>query len=172
MHRLLLGAALLLPLSPAVAQPSKPPAKPAIQLPKVETFTLDNGLSVAVLPLDAAPIVAVQLWYHAGSKDEPANRRGSAHMFEHIMFKGTKHVPPEEHATLLNRLGGYVNAETDEDATHYIDVLPSAYVDFAIELEAERMRNLMFIPDTIATEREVVKEEIRRQENQPILSGF
>jgi zinc protease len=68
-------------------------AKSAIaNLPQIETFTLANGLSVAVLHLDTAPVVAVQLWYHAGSKDEPRDRRGAAHMFEHLMFKGTQHV--------------------------------------------------------------------------------
>jgi zinc protease len=114
----------------------------------------------------------VQVWYHAGSKDEPRDRRGSAHMFEHMMFKGTQHVRSEAHAQFLNGLGGYVNAQTDEDATHYIDTVPAGYLDFAVQLEAERMRNLMFRPDMIATEKEVVKEEIRQQENSPIAKGF
>jgi zinc protease len=141
-------------------------------MPKVETFELSNGLKVAVLQVDSAPVVAVQVWYHAGSKDEPRDRRGSAHMFEHMMFKGTQHVRPEAHAQFLNGVGGYVNAQTDEDATHYIDNVPADYLDFAVELEAERMRNLMFRPDMIATEKEVVKEEIRQQENSPIAKGF
>lgn len=141
-------------------------------MPKVETFELSNGLKVAVLQVDSAPVVAVQIWYHAGSKDEPRDRRGSAHMFEHMMFKGTQHVRPEAHAQFLNGVGGYVNAQTDEDATHYIDTVPADYLDFAVELEAERMRNLMFRPDMIATEKEVVKEEIRQQENSPIAKGF
>jgi zinc protease len=162
---------------PTFAQPARPAAKPiapkpALKLPAIETFELANGLSVAVLPVDAAPVVAVQVWYHAGSKDETTGRRGSAHMFEHMMFKGTKRVRPEEHATHLSRVGGYSNAATDEDSTHYINVLPSAYLDFAIELEAERMRNLLFRDDMIAIERDVVKEEIRQQENAPIAKGF
>ena len=142
------------------------------KLPQVETFTLANGLGVTVLHTDAAPVVAVQVWYHAGSKDEPRDRRGSAHMFEHMMFKGTAHLRGEEHAQFLNGLGGTVNAQTDEDATHYINTLPSAYLDFAVQLEAERMRNLLFRPEMIKTEREVVKEEIRQQENSPIAKGF
>jgi zinc protease len=141
-------------------------------MPKVETFELENGLKVAFLQVDSAPVVAVQVWYHAGSKDEPRDRRGSAHMFEHMMFKGTEHVRPEAHAQFLNGVGGYVNAQTDEDATHYIDTVPADYLDFAVELEAERMRNLMFRPDMIATEKEVVKEEIRQQENSPVAKGF
>ena len=144
----------------------------APKLPTVETFTLENGLQVAVLATDAAPVVAVQVWYRAGSKDEPRNRRGSAHMFEHMLFKGTKRVRSEAHAQMLNGIGGYVNAQTDEDATHYINTLPSDHLDFAIQLEAERMRNLLFRKDMVDVEREVVKEEIRQQENNPIAKGF
>ena len=146
--------------------------KSAINLPNLETFALPNGLQVVVLHSDAAPVVAVQVWYHAGSKDEPRDRRGSAHMFEHMMFKGTTHLRGEQHAQFLNGIGGYVNAQTDEDATHYINTLPSDYLDFAIQLEAERMRNLLFRKEMIDGEREVVKEEIRQQENSPIAKGF
>ncbi len=168
MRGLLCVVALLGLVTPAAAAP-----KPAIaQLPKIERFTLSNGLQVAFLAIDSAPVVAVQVWYHAGSKDEPRDRRGSAHMFEHMMFKGTEHVRAEAHAQFINGIGGYVNAQTDEDATHYINTLPSDYLDFAIQLEAERMRNLMFRKEMIDTEREVVKEEIRQQENSPIAKGF
>ena len=184
--------AALLALAPLVAAQPAPPKAPApkapapkapvaakaagpkaiSKLPTIEMFELPNGLKVAVLESAAAPIVAVQVWYRAGSKDEPRNRRGSAHMFEHMMFKGTKRVRAEAHAQYINGLGGYVNAQTDEDATHYINTLPADYLDFAIQLEAERMRNLLFRPDMIATEREVVKEEIRQQENSPLAKGF
>jgi zinc protease len=145
---------------------------PATKLPTIETFELSNGLRVAFMAIDSAPVVAVQVWYHAGSKDEPRDRRGSAHMFEHMMFKGTVHVRAEGHAQDINGVGGYSNAQTDEDATHYIDTLPSDYLDFALQLEAERMRNLLFRKDMIDGEREVVKEEIRQQENSPIAKGF
>lgn len=160
----------------ATAQP-RPAGKPAassreLSLPSVDTWELDNGMKVAFMHVDTAPVVAVQVWYHVGAKDEPRDRRGSAHMFEHIMFKGTQNVPPEEHARLLNRVGGYVNAATTEDATFYIDVVPKDYLDFAVKLEAERMRKLLFRADMIKTEREVVKEEIRQQENNPVAKGF
>jgi zinc protease len=89
-----------------------------------------------------------------------------------MMFKGTKHLRSEAHAQYLNGIGGYVNAQTDEDATHYINTLPADYVDFAIKLEAERMRNLLFRPEMIAVEKEVVKEEVRQQDNSPIAKGF
>ncbi|CAN5918755.1 pitrilysin family protein [soil metagenome] len=141
------------------------------KLPQVETATLANGLQLAVLHTDAAPVVAVQVWYHVGSKDEPRDRRGSAHMFEHMMFKGTSHLRGEEHAQFINGIGGYVNAATDEDATHYINTLPADYLDFALQLEAERMRNLLFRKAMIDGEREVVKEEIRQQENSPLAKG-
>lgn len=143
------------------------------QIPlSVETFELSNGLKVAFLRTESPPVVAVEVWYRAGSKDEPSDRRGSAHMFEHMMFKGTQRVRPEAHAQELARLGGYVNAHTDEDATSYINVLPADYLDFAMELEAERMRNLLFRKPTIETEKAVVKEEIRQLENAPIAKGF
>jgi len=159
--------------SSALAQPKAPePKTDTVRLPSIETFSLPNGLQVAVLPTDHAPVVAVQVWYHAGAKDEPRDRRGSAHMFEHMLFKGTEHVRAEAHAQFLNGIGGYVNATTDEDATHYINTLPSDHLDFVIQLEAERMRKLLFRKEMIDTEREVVKEEIRQQENSPIAKGF
>jgi zinc protease len=165
--RLVLVAAAL-----AVAPAASADKSAISNLPTIETATLANGLQIAVLRTDVVPVVAVQVWYHAGSKDEPRDRRGSAHMFEHMMFKGTAHVRAEVHAQSINGLGGYVNARTDEDATHYIDTLPADYLDYAVQLEAERMRNLLFRPAMIDIEREVVKEEIRQQENSPIPKGF
>lgn len=182
--RILFSAAALAALTGIALGQGAPPATPApkagppaktkqaiAQLPTIEQFELPNGLKVTFLGLDTAPVVAVQLWYHAGSKDEPRDRRGSAHMFEHMMFKGTQHVRAEAHAQFLNGLGGYVNAQTDEDATHYINILPSDYMDFAVQLEAERMRNLLFRKEMIDIEREVVKEEIRQFDNNPALKG-
>jgi zinc protease len=161
-HSFVTTVVALLLSSPAVAAPA----------PKVETFTLSNGLQVAFMRLDAAPVVAVQVWYHVGSKDEPRDRRGSAHMFEHIMFKGSTRVRAEDHARFLNSVGGVVNAETQEDSTHYINLVPASYLDFTLQLESERMRNLLFRDDVIATERDVVKEEIRQQLNVPVTRGF
>jgi zinc protease len=137
--------------------------------PPVVEWTLPNGLRVAYQRVGRMPIVAVQLWYHVGAKDEPSGRRGSAHMFEHVMFKGSEHVPPEEHARLVDRLGGRANAFTGDDVTSFQQVVPKAYVDFAVLLEAERMRRLLFRKSMVATEKEVVKEEFRlRFENDPI----
>jgi zinc protease len=169
MGRLTLAIALAVAFAPlgASGQP-----RAISKLPEIKTFTLANGLQVAVLPSEAAPVVAVQMWYRAGSKDERRDRRGSAHMFEHMMFKGSANLRAEAHAQYINGVGGYVNAQTDEDATHYINTLPADYVDFAIKLEAERMRGLLFRPEMIKVEKEVVKEEIRQQENQPIPKAF
>jgi len=178
----LAGAQPAPPAPPAPSAPRPPPApaptaarspgSPASPAAGVEQATLANGLRIAVLRNDAAPVVSVQVWYRAGSKDEPRDRRGTAHMFEHIMFKGSRQVRAEAHAQMVNGLGGFVQALTDEDATHYIDTLPADYLDFAIQLEAERMRNLLFRPEMIAREREVMKEEVRQQDNAPLAKGF
>lgn len=155
-----LGVAMPLSAAPDVAKFAR--------LPAIEAFALSNGLQVAVLRVDTAPVVSVQLWYHAGSKDEPRERRGIARMFEHMLFKGTSHVRPEFHALSINSLGGYTNAAADEDATHFVDTLPAEYVDYAIQLEAERMRNLVLRKPMVDLEREVVKNDIRQQEAAPL----
>ena len=158
--------------APDVPKPGAPAAKPGTKLPALETFALANGLQVAVLRSDAAPVVSVQLWYHAGSKDEPKDRRGTAHMFEHMMFKGSAHVRSDAHAQSINSLGGYVSAATDEDATHYTNTLPADYLDYAIQLEAERMRGLAFRKPMIDAERATVKDEIAQQEASPFAKGL
>jgi len=155
---------------PAAAGPDGP--KAASKLPAIETFALSNGLQVAVLHNEVAPVISVQVWYHVGSKDEPRERRGEAHMFEHMMFKGTSHVRPEAQTQSITALGGYVNAATDEDSTHYANTLPSDYLDYALRLEADRMRNLMFRKPMIDVEREVVKDEIRQQDGTPSGRGL
>ncbi len=108
---------LLLPLGAAIALGGLAAAGPAqtpatLPKPELKEWQLGNGLDVIYVGVHKAPVVTVQVWYHAGSKDEPRDRRGSAHMFEHMMFKGTEHVPPEEHARLVDRVGGSDNAFT------------------------------------------------------------
>ncbi len=144
-----------------------------LKLPEVKTWTLENGLQVAYLGRHKAPVVAVHVWYHVGSKEEQEDRLGSAHMFEHMLFKGTTHVRPEEHARHVNRVGGSMNAFTHQDTTAYHQQLPSEYLNFTCQLEAERMRNLLLRDEMIETEREVVKEELRVGiENSPVGQGF
>ncbi len=155
---------------PLAAAPDLP--KTVSKLPAIENFALPNGLQVAVLRSDAAPVVSVQVWYRAGSKDEPRDHRGTAHMFEHMMFQGTAHVRADAHALSINGLGGYVNAATDEDAAHYINTLPADYLDYAVQLEADRMRNLLFRKPMIDGERSVVKDELRQQGNSLLAKGL
>jgi zinc protease len=148
-------------------------ADPPFPRPDLKEWSLDNGMSVLYLGVHKAPVVTVQVWYHAGSKDEQRDLTGSAHMFEHMMFKGTRHVPPEMHARFVSGVGGVYNAFTREDVTGYHQTLPKQYLDFTLQLEAERMRNLLIRKEMVDVEREVVKEELRlRFENSPIAKAF
>jgi zinc protease len=147
------------------------PAPKAAVAPKVDikSWKLANGLEVLFVADHKAPIATVQVFYHVGSKDEHVGIRGVAHMFEHMMFKGSERVPPEQHARLLKEVGGQVNAFTTEDITAYHDTVPPSYVGFAMELEAERMRHLKLFQGTIDSERKVVEEEKRlRVDNNPV----
>lgn len=138
-------------------------------LPMVKQWELPNGLKVTFVPDHKAPVVTVQVFYHAGAKDEPPGKRGMAHMFEHMMFKGSTHVRPEEHARFIQLVGGENNAFTQDDTTGYHDTVPPSALDFTLKLEAERMRNLKLTQKTINSERQVVEEELRlRQENSPV----
>jgi zinc protease len=157
---------------PAAAAPDLPKAKAIGKLPGLETFTLANGLQVAVLRSDATPVASVQIWYHAGSKDEPRTRRGSAHIFEHLMFQGSAHMRPDAFAQAIGTFGGYVSAATDEDATHFASTLPADRVDYAIRLEAERMRNLVFRKPVIDSVRSLIREEIAQQNASPFAQGL
>ena len=135
----------------------------------VKQWTLPNQLHVVYVPDAKAPVVTVQLFYHAGGKDEPADKRGIAHMFEHMMFKGSRHVRPEEHARFIDAVGGNENAFTEYDVTAYDDTIPPSALEFTLKLEAERMRGLELTQKTIDSERQVVIEELRvGLENNPI----
>ncbi len=130
--------------------------------------TLDNGLRVIVMEDHSAPIAAIQVWYHVGSKNEQRDRTGFAHMFEHMMFRGTDRIGPEDHFKYLRRFGGQVNGYTAFDQTVYIQEVPSNQIDLTLWLEAERMANLKINEEHFAKERQVVKEEYRKGvTNQP-----
>jgi zinc protease len=165
--RLVIILAALFLLCPTILQG----ASNSREVPKIEIkeWQLENGLRVIFTPLRRVPAVTVQVWYHVGSKNEHVGIRGVAHMFEHMMFKGSTHVLPEQHAQMISRLGGENNAFTAQDVTAYHNTLPRQYLGFALHLEAERMHQLHLTPGTIKSEREVVKEEKRlRLENSPI----
>jgi len=142
----------------------------AVRPPKLQydISKLDNGLTVILSEDHSTPIVHVALWYHVGSKNERAGRTGFAHLFEHMMFKGSKNVEPEAHTSFISSVGGQTNAYTTDDETVFWETVPAQYFPLALWLEADRMASLRISEATFANEREVVKEERRmRVDNQP-----
>jgi len=130
--------------------------------------TLGNGMQVVMLEDHSTPIVHAEIWYHVGSKNEKPGRTGFAHLFEHMMFKGSKNVEPEGHPSWISSIGGQSNAYTTEDATVFWETVPAQYLPLALWLEADRLATLRIEDDVFRTEREVVKEERRmRIDNQP-----
>src|SRR5271154_450214 len=114
-----------------------------LQLPEFSftKTTLANGLDVIVRPQGHLPLVAVNLWYHVGSKNEERRQRGFAHLFEHLMFEGSEHYPGDffKH---LQPLGANINGSTSSDRTNYFVDLPTAHVERAIAMESDRMAHL------------------------------
>jgi zinc protease len=137
----------------------------------VTTTHLDNGLEVILHEDHRTPIVAVEIWYHVGSKDEPPGRQGFAHLFEHLMFQGSKHVPEDTYFRYLERTGASnVNGTTNQDRTNYFETVPKNRLELALWLESDRMGFLLEHVDeqTFAGQREVVKNERRQNyENAP-----
>jgi zinc protease len=124
--------------------------------------TLANGLRVLAAPDRSSPTVAIQVWYHVGSKDDPMNRSGFAHLFEHIMFKSTKNMKSEMMDRLTEDVGGFNNAFTNDDVTVYFEVVPSNYLETLIWAEADRLSGLNVDDANFKSERDVVKEEYRQ----------
>ncbi len=132
------------------------------------TTTLPNGMQVVFLEDHSTPIVHTEVWYHVGSKNERTGRTGFAHLFEHMMFKGSRNVEPEGHPSWISSIGGQSNAFTTEDATVFWETVPAQYLPLVLWLEADRLATLRIDEDVFKTEREVVKEERRmRIDNQP-----
>ncbi len=134
--------------------------------------TLRNGLSAICLHKPGAPVVAVEVWYRAGSAAEPAGKRGVAHVLEHMMFRGSEHVGPEEHARRIAAVGGHSNAFTTEDATAYVNAVPRAHLDMVLEFEADRMYRLQVDPGLFAVEQKVVVEEYHTYMNNPVAKAM
>ncbi len=146
------------------------PLHAAVRPPKLQyqITTLPNGLRVILSEDHSTPIVHISLWYHVGSKNERPGRTGFAHLFEHMMFKGSKNVEPESHTSIIASVGGRSNAYTTEDETVFWQTLPQQYMPLALWMEADRMATLRVDETAFRREREVVKEERRmRVENQP-----
>jgi len=146
------------------------PSSAAVRPPKLqyEITTLPNGLTLVLSEDHSTPIVHLQLWYHVGSKNEKPGRTGFAHLFEHLMFKGSKNVQPEAHTSMISSIGGQSNAYTTDDETVFWETVPAQYLPLVLWLEADRMATLRIDKDTFTNERDVVKEERRmRVDNQP-----
>ena len=167
-------SALALVLTIALSQPllgqkKSTASSDSIKIP-FETYKLPNGLTV-ILSLDrTTPTVAVNVWYHVGSKNEVAGRTGFAHLFEHVMFTGSGHVPYGLHDKLTEGVGGGNNGSTTNDRTNYYETIPSNYLESALWLESDRMGFLLDKLDIakLNAQRDVVKNERRQSyDNQP-----
>lgn len=134
----------------------------------ISQFKLKNGLEVIVYPKNTTAKVAVQLIYKVGSFVEKEGQKGLAHLFEHMMFRGSKNVKDEQHTKLIQEIGGYSNAYTSSDATVYLQTIPSKHLELIFKLEADRMHYLNLNNDILNKERQVVLEEYRwRIDNNP-----
>ena len=126
-------------------------------------MTLDNGLDVILRRQQGLPLVAVNLWYHVGSKNEERNQRGFAHLFEHLMFEGSEHFPGDffKH---LQRLGANINGSTSSDRTNYFVDIPTAHVETVLAMESDRLANLLPAIDLakLKIQKGVVKNEYRQ----------
>lgn len=136
--------------------------------PEVSEKVLDNGLKVLVLPDSRAPVVVSQIWYKVGSSYEPEGLTGISHVLEHMMFKGTENLEPNEFSRIIANNGGRENAFTGRDYTAYFEQLEKSRLPIALELEAERMHRLELDPAEFKKEVQVVLEERRlRTEDNP-----
>jgi zinc protease len=126
---------------------------------KMEQFRLDNGLTLLVLPDQRLPVVSVQIHYKVGSRHELPGITGISHLFEHLMFRGTKTLGPEEFSRILQAKGGEINAFTTRDHTSYFENLPAEHLELALKLEADRLLNLKLDDETFQPERQVVISE-------------
>lgn len=156
----LISLLILLVLLTGLASAQKGEQLPPI---KYQEFTLKNGLHVVMHEDKSTPIVAVNLWYHVGSKNEVTGRTGFAHLFEHMMFQGSKNYVDGWRG--VDELGGNVNGTTNEDRTYYFEVVPSNYLERVLYLEADRMGGLLdaMTQEKLDNQRDVVKNERRQR---------
>jgi len=130
--------------------------------------TLKNGLRVITVEDHSAPVIAVSITYNVGSRNERQGRTGFAHLFEHMMFKGSENVGSGEHILLVFNNGGNMNGTTNEDRTNYFEVLPANQLDLALFLESDRMKSLAITKENLDNQRNAVQEERRLGlDNQP-----
>ncbi|MGH2575993.1 MAG: M16 family metallopeptidase [Ignavibacteria bacterium] len=133
-----------------------------------EEYGLDNGLHIILHRDNSNPVVSVNIWYHVGSKDEDPKRSGFAHLFEHMMFQGSKNVGKAEHFSYIQKAGGILNGTTSRDMTKYFQTVPSNQLELVLWLESDRMMSLNVTQENFDNQREVVKEEKRESyDNRP-----
>lgn len=154
--------------APAAAQQTPQPlAAPTagVEVPPIayKQRTLPNGLEVYWSQDRSTPNVTVQVWYKVGSKDDPQGRSGFAHLFEHMLFKATRNMPAETIDRLTEDVGGFNNASTWDDFTNYYEVVPAEHLERLLWAESERMGSLVVDEAVFASERDVVKEELRQR---------
>jgi zinc protease len=162
---LLLAATAAAPSAFALAPPAPAATAPTSVVPPIpfKRRVLANGLEVLTSLDRTTPNVTVQVWYGVGSKNDPAGRSGFAHLFEHMMFKATKDLPPESFDRLTEDVGGFNNASTYDDFTNYFEVVPANHLQRLIWAESERMGSLVVDEANFKSERDVVKEELRQR---------
>lgn len=140
---------------------------------RVREQVLPNGLKLLLLEEHKAPVAVFQVWYRVGLRNETLGRTGLSHLLEHMMFKGTEKVGPEEYSKIIQRNGGNTNAFTTQDYTTYFATMASDRIGVVNELEADRMAHLQFQEDLFAPERQVVMEERRlRTDDSPVAALF
>jgi len=133
-----------------------------------ETFTLENGMQVVVIPNHRAPVVTHMVWYKFGAADEKPGESGVAHFLEHLLFKGTPKVPDGQLSLTVKKLGGNDNAFTTHDYTAYYQSIARSHLEKVMEMEADRMKNVQLSEEQVASERQVIIEERRQRiDNQP-----
>jgi zinc protease len=159
--------AIALAVTPASSAGTATPDAPSFE---VIHYRLDNGLEVILQPDPTVTSAVVHVWYHVGSKDEVAGRTGFAHLFEHLMFEGSRHVAEGEFDVLLEKAGGWNNGTTNNDRTNYFEQVPANFLELALWLEADRMAGLWDAMNqgVLDNQRDVVKNERRQSyENRP-----
>jgi zinc protease len=170
MSRRIAAFVIVLLAAPLGAQsPAPPSSAPPLQVP-YRQFQLANGLNVILHQDKTVPVVAVNVWYHVGSANEKPGRTGFAHLFEHLMFEGSKHVPEGQFDLLLEAAGANNNGSTSNDRTNYIIDVPANALELALFLESDRMAYLLdaMPPEQVNSQRDVVKNERRQSyENRP-----
>ena len=139
---------------------------------KLEQYALDNGLRVILNQDNAAPVVAMAVYYDVGSRNEREGRTGFAHLFEHMMFQGSENVKKAEHFQFVSNAGGTMNGTTNTERTNYFEALPANQLPLGLWLESDRMRSLAVTQENLDNQRNAVQEEKRLGENQPFGQVF